>query len=258
MVGSPRSGTTAVAKVLGRHRDLRLLSEARPIWYMAVPDIADEHYHWEGDRIVGRMYLDQADATPQREAVLRCEFGIQLTLAGKKRLFEKFPANLFRVRWLQAMWPDATFIHMVRDPFSTTASKSQHWPSVYSRYTPGTAVRRNVFTQLFPEYADLLATVRTTAEWFLFEWRIYIEEGERLQRSFPHQYGIFRFEDVQLDPESTLRDMCALAQLRLTPRVRRAYQTILDTRVQLALPPLDRSRCAELLGDAPDRWGYHF
>ena len=156
------------------------------------------------------------------------------------------------------MWPDATFIHMVRDPFSTTASKSQHWPSVYSRHTPGIAVRRNVFNQLFPEYADLLATVRTTAEWFLLEWRIYIEEGERLQRMFPHQYGIFRFEDVQLNPDSAMRDMCTLAGLRFTSRVRRAYQTILDTRVQLARPPLDRSRCAELLGDAPDRWGYHF
>jgi len=258
MVGSPRSGTTAVAKVLGRHRDLRLLSEARPIWYMAVPEMAEEQYHWEGDRIVGRMYLDQDDATPERQAVLEREFGIQLTLAGKKRLFEKFPANLFRVRWLHAIWPDCTFLHMVRDPFSTTASKSEHWPSIDDRKIPGIAVRRNLFRRLFPEYADLLATVRTAAEWYLFEWRVYIEEGERLQRAFPQQYGIFRFEDVQLDPESALRDMCTLAGLRFTSRVHRAYQTILDTRVQLAHPPIDRSRCAELLGDAPDRWGYHF
>lgn len=258
MVGSPRSGTTAVAQVLGRHRDLRLLSEARPIWYMAVPDMAEEHYHWEGDRVVGRMYLDQEDATPHRQAVLGREFGIQLTFAGKKRLFEKFPANLFRVRWLHAIWPDAIFLHMVRDPFSTTASKSQHWPSIDDRQVPGIAVRRNLFNRLFPQYADLLATVRTTAEWYLFEWRIYIEEGERLQRAFPNQYGIFRFEDVQLNPESAVRDMCALAGLRFTSRLRRAYRTILDTRVQLARPPLDRSRCAELLGDAPNRWGYHF
>jgi hypothetical protein len=258
MVGSPRSGTTILGKVFGHQGSMLFLSEARPAWYRAVPEFDESLFHWEGDALWGRIYMDENDVTPQVKAMLEEDFGRMLALAGRRRLMEKMPINLFRVRWLNAMWPDAKFVQIMRDPFGTTSSKTQCWPSIDEQELPGVAIRRRMFARLFPELKDLLDTVRSSYEWYLFEWRMFTEEGERLQAMFPERYTIVRLEDAQTNPSGVFEKLCAFTGLPVTRRLRRAYRLWLDPRLRMAKPQLDPARCRELLGQSAERWGYTF
>lgn len=258
MLGSPRSGTTILGKVLGHQGDLLFLSEARPIWYEAVPEFDESKFHWDGEQPWGRIYMDENDFDPQVKELLELRFGTMMKQAGKCRLMEKMPINLFRARWLNAMWPDARFIQIMRDPFGTTSSKTQCWPSIDEKELPGVAIRRRVFEKLYPHLRPLLDGVRTSYEWYLFEWRMFTEEGERLRAMFPDRYTIIRLEDAQQNPAESFDKLCAFAKLRVTDRLRRAYRAWLDARVRLAEPQLDVARCRELLGDSAERWGYTF
>lgn len=258
MVGSPRSGTTILGKVFGHQGDLLFLSEARPIWYRAVPEFDESQFHWEGDRLWGRIYMDENDVTAESRAVLEEDFGRTMRLAGRRRLMEKMPINLFRVRWLNAMWPDARFIQIMRDPFGTTSSKTQCWPSIDEKELPGVAIRRRMFEKLYPHLKPLLDSVKSSYEWYLFEWRLFTEEGERLRQLYPDRYTIVRLEDAQQNPKETIEKACQFLELRMTSRIRRAYRAWLDPKVRLAKPLLDPARCRELLGESADRWGYAF
>lgn len=256
IVGSPRSGTTILGTILGCQGEVLFLNEARPMWYRAVPEIDESRFHWANGEVWGRILLTERDYSESAKQSLEWDFGKLLRLSRKGRLIEKFPLNLFRVRWLQAMWPDARFVQIMRDPFSTTASKAQSWPSIDEQKLPGVAIRRRMFGELFPQYAELVETARTPYEWYLFEWRIDAEMGEELSAAMPDQFQIVRLEDAQMHAESFYEGICAFAGLRFTHRLRRAYQTMLNPRVRMAKPQLDRARCIELLGQSAERWGY--
>jgi hypothetical protein len=256
IVGDERSGTTILGQVLGCQGDVLFLNEPRPVWNRAAPDLDQTRFRWVDGKLWGRYYVDETDVTMEAKASLEYGFGWAMRLAGRHRLLEKLPFNLFRVRWLHAMWADAKFIQIIRDPFSTAASKTECWPSIHEKKIAGIAIRKRVYVALFPELSGLLDSVQGAYEFYLFECRICIELGERLKGMFPRAYHLLRLEDLQTNPESTLASICAFAGLRFSNRLRRAYRTMLDRRVRLATPPIDPVRCRELLGDSAKRWGY--
>lgn len=256
IVGSPRSGTSILGKVLGHQGDVRYLSEARPFWFAAFPELNNSWWHWRDGEPKGRIYLDQTAFDPEVKALLDRDFGWALRFSGRDRLMEKMPINLFRVRWLRAMWPDAKFIHIIRDPFATTSSKVASWPIDDEARFPGIALRRKMFADLFPEITPILATITTSYEWYLLEWRMYAQEGERLMSMFPHSYLIVRLEDLQRNPKEALMRICDFVRLRFTNRLQRAYRTMLSPRVRLAKSQVDSARRDELIGQTACRWGY--
>ncbi len=256
IVGSPRSGTTILGTILGCQGDVLFLNEARPIWHRAVPEINESRFHWVGGEPWGRIHLTEADDNEASRKSLEFDFGRLLTWSRKERLVEKLPLNLFRVPWLRAMWGDAKFVQIMRDPFSTTASKAQSWPSIDEKQFPGIAIRRRMFLELFPEHEELLASIRSPYEWYLFEWRIDTEMGERLLGDDRRDFLFVRLEDAQSQPEPFFAKWCDFCGLRVTDRLRRAYRTKLNRRVRMAKPSLDKQRCLELLGESAGRWGY--
>ncbi len=48
--------------------------------------------------------------------------------AGRRRLVEKTPVNSFRIGYLDALCPDARFVHIIRDGRDVAASISRGWP----------------------------------------------------------------------------------------------------------------------------------
>lgn len=99
---------------------------------------------------------------------------------GKARWGEKTPKHLFFVDILHEMFPDAVFVHLVRDPRG----------AVYSM---------NRFAQ-FTEDSVLNA----------FNWLQAVEVGYALlERAVPaEQRWTIRFEDLVEDPEPTIRALC--------------------------------------------------
>jgi len=112
VVGCGRSGTTILGETLGAHRDAAYLHEPRDIWlYDRRTDIWSRRAEWRG----GRLCLGAADVDPVIASKIARAFAAELRLRGARRLVEKLPINAFRIAYLAAMFPDALFVHVIRN-----------------------------------------------------------------------------------------------------------------------------------------------
>lgn len=109
ILGSPRSGTTMLGNLLASHPDVAYWEEPRPIW-------SQGHAWRDDDRLVA------ADLTPDIARRIDHRFSRFLADSGKSRFAEKTPGNTLRLPFIQALYPDAKIIHLMRDGRAVVAS----------------------------------------------------------------------------------------------------------------------------------------
>lgn len=102
VVGSPRSGTTILSEVLGRHPDIADFYEPYYIW---------DYRTGSGNDDVRTAAI--ADASTR--ALIRREFELFAKKSRKSVVVEKSPENCFRVPYVHAVFPEAKWIHIIRD-----------------------------------------------------------------------------------------------------------------------------------------------
>jgi len=115
VVGCGRSGTTLVGELLAVHPDVVYLNEPRSLWA-----VDPRTKVWRPGP--GQIVLTAADLTPALAGALRERFTEAVTAAGRRRLVEKTPINAFRIGYLDALCPDALFVHVLRDGRDVAAS----------------------------------------------------------------------------------------------------------------------------------------
>ena len=214
VVGANRSGTTLLRLMLGAHPRLAVPDEL--IYFRHRMAGADPR-HWRNpgvseadyDAFV-REWLDQtAEALPglsrddlaaiADRIVERPERDLRepyRTVAqawadrqGKVRWGEKTPGNVFYVDVLLDMFPEARFIHLVRDPRA----------GVHSMIQAG---------QFGPD--PVLCALNRR--------RFVLEGGALLERVVPPaQRTLLRYEDLVQDPERTARELCEFLGERFDP-----------------------------------------
>lgn len=108
VLGSGRSGTTLVGELLGQHEDVVYLNEPRGLW-----NLDPQTNVWRPGP--GRIVLTASDLTPEMADGLRRRFADTVAVSAATRIVEKTPINSFRVGYLDALCPDARFLHVVRD-----------------------------------------------------------------------------------------------------------------------------------------------
>jgi hypothetical protein len=139
IIGCARSGTTMLERLLARHRDVADWSEANMLWDPV-------GYYWSMSRretpplwvdpyaFIGRWRKENA----LRGVEIRAAFGMFQTVTGKAFLLNKNPQNLFRIPDVLALFPEARFVHIVRDGravvnsnLSRMTRKLTKWPEFY-------------------------------------------------------------------------------------------------------------------------------
>lgn len=116
LVGCYNSGTTLIADVLGEHPQVAALPDEGQ--YLTDQLLLD--YKVGLPRMwVGREDLFRMDETSTGPDVhrMRKEWAIRLHRAAPVVL-EKTPANMARTRWLQANFPNAHFVGILRNPYA--------------------------------------------------------------------------------------------------------------------------------------------
>jgi Sulfotransferase family len=108
VLGAPRSGTSLVAGVLAAHPATAFAGEPRLTWRYGNDGRSDQ--------------LRPEHATPAVVAHIRSHFGRLLAEQGASRLVEKTPANAVRPRFVDAVLPDARFVHVVRNGWGAVPS----------------------------------------------------------------------------------------------------------------------------------------
>jgi hypothetical protein len=188
---------------------------------------------------VCREYLDLEGVPPRaldKWKAVFLRFLKQLTYKNPKRLVLKSPPHSCRIKVLREMFPDAKFVHIVRDPHVVFPSTVNLWKSLSRTH-------------------GLQMPTFEWAEEYVFETfnRVYakLEEGKR-EVPATHFYEL-RYEELVRDPMSEMQKIYEQLQLgdfeAMRPRLTKYLETIKGyetNRYELT---------AELRAKIDERWG---
>jgi len=116
------------------------------------------------------------------------QFLKRITYKTGKRLVLKSPPHTARIKVLKELFPDAVFIHIVRDPYVVLPSTINLWQYMYRRH--GLQI---------PTFAGLEEHILTT---FV---KMYERLEEAKQQLDPRHFFEMRYEDLVRDPETMMR-----------------------------------------------------
>src|SRR5688572_21456285 len=114
LFGNTRSGATLVQKLISTHPDVVEWYEPNVLWLYADP---------------GRIHdeFDEQDATNKVKQYIRKRFLKYQKRHGNRTVLEKTPQNILRIPYVRAIFPEAKFLFIVRNPFSFISSVEYKW-----------------------------------------------------------------------------------------------------------------------------------
>lgn len=229
IAGSSRSGTTLMARILGRHDQVHTLSELHffeQIWDPGGPaDLDEKGLADMAARIISiaeggyfhphdpRRYRDEAIAVVEREA----ESGSSTTALdvffrvlhqealknGASVPCEHTPRNAFFMREILDASPDARIIAMVRDPRDVVLSQRAKWR------------RRRLSGRSYPIKEAFRAALAYHPINVAILWRGAIRALQAV-RGNPRVF-VVRYEDLVRDAKAVTREVCEFLDLDWGP-----------------------------------------
>ena len=206
ILGVRRSGTTLLRVMLDRHSELAVPDES-----YFVPQLADRHLRRvdpdafvddlrrlntlaEWDVPLNKVRARLSPAMPIGAAIATV-YAVYAEEQGKRRWGDKTPMYMQNLRLLEKLFPDALFVHLIRDGRDAALSFLE---------LPAGLVTE---TWMHP---------RTPAE-FACQWRTEVAAARRLGQRIGSRYLEVRYEELVGDVEGVLRRICDFARLGYEP-----------------------------------------
>jgi Sulfotransferase family len=230
ILGVSRSGTTLLKEMLDSHSALAIPTES-----YFVPQLRDRHRrHFDADAFlddIGRLsrirewgvtpelVRERLPRSPTVEEAIRAIYLAYADLRGKPRYGDKTPIYMQRLDVLEHVFPDAQYVHLIRD--GRDAGLSFIGMRRRPRFNP--------------------ARARGIAA-FASQWRLEVEAARDLRRRVgPERYFELTYEALVADPEQQLRRVCEFLGLGFEPAMlayhERVDATSLADHPRLAQPP---------------------
>lgn len=169
----------------------------------------------------------------------------RLTFRDPRRLLLKSPTHSCRIPTLLELFPQAQFLHIVRNPYTVFTSTKKLWQSLYR--THGLQV---------PTFQGLEEHIFTTFSYLYSR----IEEGKRLVS--PENFYELRYEDFVADPVTQLREIYHHLRLGDFEKLRSGFeeywrqQTSYQTNRYAPLEEATRVQIAQRWQAVLERYGY--
>jgi hypothetical protein len=213
IVGCPRSGTTLFRHIISAHPALTITPEAHwiPLFFeekrgltaegMITPQFVDrllEHPKFALFRLPADEVRTLAENGPAQSyaSFLTRIFDLYGQKQGKALVGNKTPDAARKIYLLHALWPEARFVHLIRDGRNVALSLMT-WSRVAQK-RPGT----------FSTWKD--DPVSTAGMW----WELNVRRGREGARLLdPAMYHEVRYESLILRPEQECRALCAFLGL---------------------------------------------
>jgi hypothetical protein len=213
VIGCGRSGTTLTRALLNAHPQMAIPDESYfPVWLgrnrakyerpngFAVAQFTDDvlvHHgfaHWGLDPERVRDGLRDARPATFADAVRTC-YALYAEAHGKPRYGDKTPIFVLHVPMLAAMFPEAVFIHLVRDGRDVVLSRvAASWGS---------------------ERLDHEA----------LQWKSHVEQGRAAGAALgPERYLEVRYDELLDDTERVAQRLCEFTRLPFDPVMLRYYE----------------------------------
>lgn len=132
ILAAPRSGSTLLFETLARLPGLYTVGDESHQLFDAIPSLHPSRHAYTSNR------LTAADATDRVSRTLRANFLAHLrdregrparVTRHHLRMLEKTPKNALRIPFLRAIFPDALFIYLLRNPRDNISSIMDGWQS---------------------------------------------------------------------------------------------------------------------------------
>jgi len=269
ILGAPRSGTTLLASILSAHSQVTVVGEPRLVWRYGNDGRSDQ--------------LRPEHATPGVVDHIHRTFAA--ALADGKRLVEKTPANALRPGFVDAVFPDARYLHITRDGWGAVPSMRAFWerraggidskqvaklgrrlrearPSQVPFYLGELLgrMRKGRHTALYgprlaglQAMADELGHLETSA----LQWRACVDQAASFGRSLPSgRYLEVKLESLDRWAMASIVEFCGLApDAAVAARFDQLYR-VADARRQAPLTAGERALVAPWVTAANQWLGY--
>ena len=114
LLGNVRSGTSLMHDLFDLHPEVKSWYEPRTIWIYADPGRRHDRF-------------DELDATPPVVNYIRKRFLDYQQRHDGLRVMEKTPSNLLRIPYVHAIFPEARYLYLVREPLANISSSELMW-----------------------------------------------------------------------------------------------------------------------------------
>ena len=208
VIGCGRSGTTILGQLLSHHQRLAYVNEPRNFWKQCYPQT--DIWSINAPQIPGQLHLTRNDSNPKATLKLKQLFSIEAKLQGANRLVEKLPINSYRVDFITSMFPDAQFIHIIRNGVAVAQSIAKlsekgQWFGVRN-FGSGNYKWHLLkdFASKRDQYNALVKLCNDNYTRGLLEWRMAIESTQLALCMLPqNQYLELRYETLINEPLKT-------------------------------------------------------
>lgn len=224
ILGTGRSGTTILGVVLSMHRDVGFLNEPKALWHAIYPD---EDVIGSYSRGKVRYRLGQGDASHEVTRHAHRLYGAYLRTVFSPRFVDKYPELIFRVPFVREIFPDARFIFLVRNGWDTCASiekwsqrnsivqKSEvhDWWGVDQRKWKLMQKELVADDPYFAAVKETITGLDRHTDMAVVEWIVTMREGIRRMGENGDCMRLVRYEDLVIDPRTTLQRIAEFAEL---------------------------------------------
>jgi hypothetical protein len=260
VVGAPRSGTSVLYEKLAMHPDLAWISNVTKktagtlFGTRLLMLFRHDHRPTEAKNVWAKFCrpedesLTSADVTPTAKRYLRKVVANTLTLFGKQRFVCKDPSNGIRIGFLNEIFPDSRFVHIVRDGRAVACSILRNRRK-----------RGDAYWGSMPRgWRDLLD--KPIVEACGLQWRMMIEQiREAAEPLEDGRYVELRYEDFTDRSREVLADLGRSLGLPWEPGLLDEVVSDLQSRNYRwrdELEPSEIDTLNSLLGDLLDDLGY--
>jgi hypothetical protein len=254
IIGCGRSGTTVLGEVLGQHPALAYLNEPRDIWlHEPRTDIWSTGARARG----GRLRLSGDEVEPSSAARIRRAFAAEVRLQRAERLVEKLPINAFRVGWLAGIFPDALFMHLIRNGLEVAASIARQ--AERAQWFGFADYKWRLLTDHARERgeAGLLGLCTDGFRRGLLEWRLSVSTALEDLAQLPAERRLeVRYEELVEQPVAVCERLEAFIGIRHDPAMTAFALVELGRRPPPPDPVPQPQEAQRIAGDLLARLGY--
>ena len=242
IIGAARSGTTMLGELISKHPDVAFWLEPKYIWRYAKA-------HSEDD-------IRSADEADRRtKNYIRKKFFKFTERKSKKRFVEKTPSNVFRISFINEIFPEALFVYIERDGRPVCLSAEKKWCSrpdktaIYRRLFSFEIPMRDLFHYTFAFIRDVLGRIIAPKQGYIWgphfngiqeyrnthsviescakQWLESVNAAETaLDKLDESRVYRVRYEDLLASPQTELKALFGFMDLDITKIPERVFDSI--------------------------------
>jgi len=223
IVGIGRSGTTIISKVLSFHREVGLLNEAKALWHAIYP-FEDVLGTYGKDAFYRLCENHVSSEVAERAKKLHGAF---LYFMKAERLLDKYPEMIFRIGFIQKIYPDLKIILLIRNGWDVIHSISnysrKHTVQTSKGYADWWGVNQRKWQLLttqvlgpeeeLSEIREIVPSLNRHEDMAAVEWILTMREAMRAIRLAAKQIYTIRYEDLTAHPYYVLKELVDFCEL---------------------------------------------